>query len=219
MSATTTTNNNPHALDSAQDPSERFEVMHPPPSSFDPYTDRPSSTGTYSTRGHVHKNGIWHCSVHIWIFNPNTSSILLQKRSLAKDTFPGRWDISSAGHVEAGTSLLDTVKAELAEELGMDENVVSEDELKLAFVIPAEQLKLGGCNAYEHVYFLTRDWSTDQFALGEAEVSAVAWMPVREVIAALRKGDDGYAPRTKQYVDAMQKELVKILVLAGPFNR
>ena len=110
---------NPHALDSAQDPSERFEVMHPPiilPKSsstqtssssscndsnsfdFDPYKDRPIPTSTYAARAHVHKNVLWHCSVHIWLVDPSASAMLLQKRSLTKDTFPGRWDISSAGH-------------------------------------------------------------------------------------------------------------------------
>ena len=205
---------NKHALDSAQDPSERFELMHPPPSSFDPYNDRPLSTNEYATRKHVHTNGLWHCSVHIWIVNPTKQQILLQKRSLTKDTFPGRWDISSAGHVEAdSTSLIHTAQVELAEELGLDN--VTEDELNLSFVIPAEQANMGGCNAYEHVYFLVRDDNTttkeQQFALGTAEVSEVAWMPVQDVLTALRNVDDGYAPRTQQYVDAMEKELNKIL--------
>ena len=209
----TSTNNNTinkHALDSAQDPLERFELMHPPQSPFDPYNDRPISTNKYATRKHVHTNGLWHCSVHIWIVNPTKQLILLQKRSLTKDTFPGRWDISSAGHVEADTSLICTAQLELAEELGIDN--VTEDELKLAFVIPAKQADMGGCNAYEHVYFLVRgDNTKEQFALGTAEVSEVAWMPVQEVLTALRNVDDGYAPRTQQYVDAMEKELHNIL--------
>ena len=76
---------NPHALENAQDDDERFELMQPPPSTFDPYKDRPISTNTYATRSHVHANGLWHCSVHIWIVNPTTSKILLQKRSMSKD--------------------------------------------------------------------------------------------------------------------------------------
>lgn len=209
---------NPHALDSAQDPSERFEVMQPPPPSstdasstttpFDPYHDRPISTNSYATRGYVHKNGIWHCTVHIWIVDPSSSTVLLQKRSMTKDTFPGRLDISSAGHVEAGTSLTKTAQLELAEELGVDD--VEESELKLAFVIPAEGSPLGGCNAYEHVYFLTRS-EDSQFALGTAEVSEVCWKPAKELVHALGIKDDGYATRTSQYVNFMEKELVKIL--------
>lgn len=101
---------------------------------------------------------------------------------------------------------------ELAEELGIDD--VNEDELKLSFVIPAEQAGLGGCNAYEHVYFIIRDNKDDsieQFELGTAEVSEVIWMPIKDVLGALKTGDDGYAPRTFLYVHAMQSELDRIL--------
>lgn len=81
---------NPHALDSAQDPNEVFEIMEPPPANFDPYTDSPVSKMTFTTRGECHERGLWHCSVHIWIVDTASSSILLQKRSMKKDTFPGR---------------------------------------------------------------------------------------------------------------------------------
>ncbi len=210
---------NPHALDDAQDPREQLEIMNPPPSPssesssppFDPYVDVPTSTGTYATREIVHRDGMWHSTSHVWIVDPSTSSVLLQRRSMAKDTFPGRWDISSAGHVGASSGgPTRTAMSELAEELGMDD--VSESELNSAFVIPAEQASMGGCNAYEHVYFLVRDGGTGAaLSPGEAEVSEVAWRPAREVLDALRDGDGGYAPRTAGYVDAMEGELDKII--------
>jgi isopentenyldiphosphate isomerase len=210
---------NPHALDDAQDPEERLEIMIPPPSPssesssppFDPYADVPTSTGTYATREIVHRCGMWHSTAHVWIIDPSASSVLLQRRSMAKDTFPGRWDISSAGHVGASSGgPTRTAMSELAEELGMDD--VNESELDLAFIIPAEQASMGGCNAYEHVYFLVRDGmgGGETLSLGEAEVSEVAWKPAKEVLDALRKGDGGYAPRTAGYVDAMEGELDKI---------
>lgn len=137
-------------------------------------------------------------------------SLKLLIRSMTKDTFPGRWDISSAGHVEAGKSIVETARAECAEELGMD---VQDAELegKLAFVIPAEQFDMGGCNAYEHVFFLVRDASTTEFALGTAEVTEVQWMDAKQLVHDLRTGNDGYAPRVKEYVDAMEKILDELL--------
>jgi hypothetical protein len=80
---------NPHALDEAQSPDELFEIMNPPTANFDPYSDRPLSTNSFSTRAEAHQQGLWHCSVHIWIIKL-PSSILLQKRSMNKDTFPGK---------------------------------------------------------------------------------------------------------------------------------
>ena len=81
---------NPHALCSAQDPNEIFEIMEPPPDNFDPYVDTPVSTDSFTTREKCHLEGLWHCSVHIWIVDTASSTILLQKRSMKKDTFPGR---------------------------------------------------------------------------------------------------------------------------------
>ena len=45
--------------------------------------------------------------------------LLLQKRSKEKDSFPGCYDISSAGHISAGDEPLETALRELEEELGI----------------------------------------------------------------------------------------------------
>jgi hypothetical protein len=85
----------------------------------------------------------------------------------------------------------------------------------LAFIVPAEQTSIGGCNAYEHVHFLVmRDdygGAKKNFSLRTAEVSEVRWTNAWDVIDALRSGDVGYAPRTPSYVDVMEGELVKII--------
>ena len=45
--------------------------------------------------------------------------ILLQKRSQNKDSFPGKFDTSSAGHIQAGDEPLESALRELKEELGI----------------------------------------------------------------------------------------------------
>lgn len=130
------------------------------------------------------------------------------------DLFSGRWDISSAGHIEAGKSSLEAAHCEIAEELGIDLRSIGEHDksnmlnggLRHAFTIPAEQAPLGGCNAFEFVYFLIlRRNSNPKLSLGAEEVTEVSWMDVGEVIQALRSGNDKFAPRTKDYVNAMEK--------------
>ena len=49
----------------------------------------------------------------------NGYDLLLQKRSKEKDSFPGCYDISSAGHISAGDEPLETALRELEEELGI----------------------------------------------------------------------------------------------------
>lgn len=68
-------------------------------------------------RAEVHRRGLRHRSVHMLVFNAR-GAVFLQKRSLAKDNCPGLWDVSAAGHVEAGEDYAEAAPRELAEELG-----------------------------------------------------------------------------------------------------
>uniref|UniRef100_A0A7S1ZC58 Nudix hydrolase domain-containing protein n=1 Tax=Trieres chinensis TaxID=1514140 RepID=A0A7S1ZC58_TRICV len=206
---------NPHALSSAQDDAELFDVMEPPPSDphgFDIYHDRPKPTGEKKPRKAVHAHHDWHRSAHVWLVDPVRRLVALQKRSDQKDTFPGRWDISAAGHVEAGVGdSRETAERELAEELGITlpgkDNVGT---LSFGFTCPAEQASLGGCNCYEDVYFLVVDSSTCDFAVGGAEVSAVRWESIETLELALRRHDEAYVPRVEKYLCAFFPHLENI---------
>ena len=61
-------------------------------------------TGKTVDRQTAHEKGIRHRTAHVWILRRTSSGteILLQKRSRDKDSNPGRYDISSAGHIPAG---------------------------------------------------------------------------------------------------------------------
>jgi isopentenyldiphosphate isomerase len=68
-------------------------------------------------RREVHRLGLRHRAVHILVVN-RAGQVFLQKRSMAKDLFPGTWDSSAAGHVGAGEDYDGTAARELAEEIG-----------------------------------------------------------------------------------------------------
>ena len=61
-------------------------------------------TGKTVSREEAHQMGIPHRTSHVWIFRLSETGydILLQKRSEEKDSFPGIFDTSSAGHIPAG---------------------------------------------------------------------------------------------------------------------
>lgn len=204
---------NSRALSQAQDDNEIFDVMEPPPANFDLYQDRPRPTGHRKVRADVHRDGDWHRSAHVWLVDPTRRLVLLQQRSMDKDTFPGRWDISAAGHVEAGTGdSKDTAERELAEELGVTLSAVgTSGRLAFGFTCPAEQASLGGCNCYEDVYFLAANSSTCEFAIGGAEVSAIRWMDVQKLKEALFCQNADYVPRVECYLEAFFNHLQKLL--------
>ncbi len=69
----------------------------------------------------VHGNpSLIHRSAHVLVLHPDEGTLLLQKRSATKDTFPGRWDTSVGGHVTFGQSYLEAAVREAREELGVD---------------------------------------------------------------------------------------------------
>src|SRR5260221_2408518 len=68
-------------------------------------------------RSAVHAGKLLHRAVHVLIHDTN-GHLFLQKRSLSKDTFPGCWDSSCSGHVDAGEDYVTAARRELGEELG-----------------------------------------------------------------------------------------------------
>ena len=71
-----------------------------------------------ATRGEIHRKGVMHRAVHIFVFNSD-GEIYIQRRSALKDRHPLKLDSSAAGHVDPGESYEQTAVRELEEELGI----------------------------------------------------------------------------------------------------
>ena len=86
--------------------------------------EKGNPTGETVPREVAHREGIRHRTAHVWIFRRRGGvvQILLQKRSDNKDSDPGCYDISSAGHIPAGSDYIPSAVRELKEELGVDMN-------------------------------------------------------------------------------------------------
>ncbi|CAA9557615.1 MAG: Putative Nudix hydrolase YfcD [uncultured Thermomicrobiales bacterium] len=94
----------------AQDPNEPFDLV---------LADG-TPTGRTKPRAAVHRDGDWHRSVHVWIAGTAESGPFLtfQRRSPAKDTWPGRLDATVGGHFGAGEGVAEALR-EVEEELGV----------------------------------------------------------------------------------------------------
>ena len=73
------------------------------------------------TRENIHKKGLLHREIRVWVYN-NNLDILFQRRSSNKDTFPNKLDASVGGHVDLGLGYEETAIKELKEETGIDAN-------------------------------------------------------------------------------------------------
>lgn len=69
-------------------------------------------------KSEAHRQSLYHRSVFVLVFNP-AGKLYLQKRGPKKAIYPGRFDLSVTGHVQAGEARLDAALRELQEELGL----------------------------------------------------------------------------------------------------
>jgi len=65
------------------------------------------------------------------------------------------------------------------------------------------------------VYLLRCDSKTTAFAVGEAEVTDVAWMPIHTLESKLKTGDPNVVPRTPEYQTAFFQKLREEYNYAG----
>lgn len=158
---------------------------------FDIYDELGNPMGTAS-RKEVHARGHWHHTFHCWLVRrgeDGSARVLFQRRSEDKDTNPGAYDITAAGHLSAGETQREAVR-ELEEELGVKAEF---EELVLYGVIREEAE--GGTRGkpfvdreVSHVYGLVTEKRPDEFRLQEEEVAGLYEADARRLIAML----DGY---------------------------
>ena len=76
-------------------------------------------TGKSCLKSEAHKKGMYHATVHVWFYTKN-QQILLQKRASTKKVFPNLWDVSVAGHISAGETIVESAIREVREEIGLE---------------------------------------------------------------------------------------------------
>jgi isopentenyl-diphosphate delta-isomerase type 1 len=69
-------------------------------------------------RAEVHRLKLPHRAIHVFVFN-QAGQLYLQRRSLKKDTAPGKWVSSCSGHVDSGENYMVAAIRELGEEIGL----------------------------------------------------------------------------------------------------
>ena len=148
-------------------------------------------TGETVERATAHRDGVPHRATHLWLVRRRESGIqiLLQKRAMTK-SFPGCYDISSAGHIPAGQEPLPSAIRELREELG-----ITAEESDLIFcgdlTVFWDDVFFGEPyhdRQYSKVYLLWADIDEDGFTLQEEEVDGVLWMDLEECITRVADG-------------------------------
>lgn len=154
--------------------------------------DNGQPTGEIIDRVTAHREGIPHRTSHVWLvqIKDGRLKVLLQKRSEGKDSYPGCYDISSAGHIPAGVDFVPSALRELKEELGVEvqaEDLVYCGQRKFHFeeIFHGERFK---DNQISNVYLLWMDREAEEFRIQKEELSEVSWFDFEECIEDVKNG-------------------------------
>ncbi len=75
-------------------------------------------------RAQVHREGIWHRAVNVFLFDDD-GLLYIQQRAEGKDVGAGLWDLSAAEHLQPGESFEQGARRGLMEELGVADVVLA----------------------------------------------------------------------------------------------
>lgn len=135
-------------------------------------------TGAVIDKADAHRTGAWHRAAHVWIVTPDRR-VLLQRRAWQKENWPGKWDVSVAGHVGAGETAEEAAIREAREELGLELR-----DLEPVGTVREQCVLNGGTyidNEVHEIFLARRDVDLDTLTLDPNEVAEVALVPLDEL--------------------------------------
>lgn len=164
---------------------------------LDIYDETGAALNTTASYDDVHWNGLWHKGVHLWVVRDD-GHLLLHRRSLKVQTYPGLWENSASGHVDAGETSLCTARKELREEMGID---LPESEFTHIGTITDQFITNNGTcknNEFDDIYvvFIHGEVMVDAH---ETEVAETTWIHFSELEKRVLEYDPEYVPRDAEY--------------------
>jgi isopentenyl-diphosphate delta-isomerase type 1 len=134
-----------------------------------------------ATRAEIHRKGLLHRSVHLFIFN-SSGSMYVQRRSAVKDRHPLKLDSSAAGHVDPGESYATTAVRELEEELGIRAEI-------------HEILRLRACPETDNEHVVLFEGVTDSEPIPDKdEIASGEFVPVEKLTSVMDENPEDFVP-------------------------
>src|SRR5579859_7514132 len=159
---------------------------------IDVLTETGLRTGEILPRSEIHRLGKRHRAVHLYLFNWE-NELLLQKRSITVDHFPGMYSISLTGHVASGEFSKQTLRRELTEELGPGIFQFHYDFM-FSFFQEATLSETYIDRQFNDVYVAHADITLEQIAFDRSEVSEIKYVPFAQFQEMVANKSGGIAP-------------------------
>lgn len=173
------------------------------------YYDEDGNYLGYKSRDEVHKEGLWHNTVHCWLYEMD-GSVYFQIR---KDS--GKFYTTASGHVLKGETIKDAFRREINEEIGLD---IDSNDATPVDIVPwrMDKIKNGSLfkdRAKANVYVDLFEGDLDSFKFDPNEVLGVVKVKAKDALN-LFKNDKGEIEAeiitTKDNKNVKESKLVSI---------
>ena len=169
--------------------------------------------GVAVSKSEIHSEGHLHNTAHIWCYTLN-GDILLQQRAASKTIYPLLWDVSVAGHIDAGETPKQAAVRETKEEIGID---ISEKKLLKIGVFECFQSYPNGIkdNEFHNTFILEMTSRIEDLTPQKEEVEALKFVSIETFYDLLKHSESNnhFVASNRNYyefvVEAIITELTK----------
>ncbi|TYA56369.1 NUDIX domain-containing protein [Formosa maritima] len=168
-------------------------------------------TGKTALKSEIHTKGYYHNTAHVWYYTKK-GEILLAQRAATKTICPLLWDVSVAGHVDAGETIEEAAIRETQEEIGL---AIRENELYKIGVFPCFQTYENGIvdNEFHHTFLVELNVSINKLTPQIGEVETLKLVSISEFKKILKFTDNNnhLVPSNKTYYQVVLKHILQLI--------
>lgn len=156
----------------------------------------------------IHQKGYYHHTAHIWFYTKK-GEILLSQRSAKKTICPLLWDVSVAGHIDAGETAVQGGIRETKEEIGLD---ITKQNLHKIGVFKCFQSYENGImdNEFHNTFIAELKVPLSELKPQEEEVEALKLVSFNEfeiLVQNIKKNNNHFVPSNKAYYMLVLKHI------------
>jgi len=169
------------------------------------YSPEGTKTGQKKSKSEIHRKGLFHSTVHVWIFTEE-GNILIQKRSKKKELNPGVWDVSVAGHVKLNENIKKAAKRETLEETGI--NINTKDLLKIGVYRSINIHPTAIDKEFFHTYILKIDKNSINLDFKNNEVDDLKFISIEEMESLIKEENNKiFIGKNRKYYSDVLKSI------------
>jgi len=171
---------------------------------FDIVDEENRQTGEQRSRSDAHSKGLWHRTVHIYVFREKDGMLqfLVHLRSKTKDQHPNQWDTRFGGHLKAGETVAQAVAGELKDEIGITVN------LKNLIKGSVHKQDIGTNKEFAYTYYYQYSDDMSNLTFNDGEVQRVQLMSESAILRSMSENSEYWVTMPKDFeeiVDLLKK--------------